>query len=710
MESSEMNGLDVLHQIITIYEQDSFQFYTRCDRVNTKFSGRFNFAFFARKIFDPIATDKVGQLYLDLFENSEPYMHQTKKSYLMVQGFPISKISIPELLMNMILAYQLPRQTHDSESSTTTTTSNSRRRPSHKKTTMPRVTLTRQQSKILVEHMLKIPLGPESNLWKQVKYVLNPGGNHQTHSDIMEGVRKSAEDGMISYAALVFFMRDEKIRQVFKNPATILHALYLGPLDATTVEGFASNRSDAFRQECQNCLRIALAACYSKEMFSNHLPVHIQPGHRDLVPFHIFQQNVHNLKAALVGTSSNYYPIPVSWAMAALKKFGHKRYVENTWNDEQLYDLIWTILAQRPHMKKHICETLDNKFQDRQAAAFWRRMQPQQMSKTHIRNYRENEVSSTFQSETYLNFLPEMSWPPNFVTLDTDIHQLIRTLKKRVQKYGRITVGVDAEWSAYTFPSKATILQIGLRDTVYVLDLDSRNIAHDSYAEFMQTLFDDPNIVKVGFNFGEDLHQLRGKFRLCKSLYNAKKVICIGKMVSKLVDDVEMLDNAAEVKKEILPFLIEEKVDLDDSSLSAADRSMDSSKLEESMLIDENEPEMSPNSPAAQAQSQNPTTDRRPKKILPITKPSIFVNKGLSFICEKILGKPLDKTEQCSVWDRRPLRNLQLRYAALDAHCMLMLYDKCEQLFAHLKIDINQYIDSQSAIKVSLPLLTEYPL
>merc|ERR1712151_1011242 len=48
--------------------------------------------------------------------------------------------------------------------------------------------------------------------------------------------------------------------------------------------------------------------------------------------------------------------------------------------------------------------------------------------------------------------------------------------------------------------------------------------------------------------------------------------------------------------------------------------------------------------------------------------------EGLAVTCARFLGKPLDKSEQCSDWRRRPLSQAQTRYAALDAIALLDLH------------------------------------
>ncbi|MCL2011673.1 MAG: hypothetical protein FWG75_02640 [Cystobacterineae bacterium] len=54
---------------------------------------------------------------------------------------------------------------------------------------------------------------------------------------------------------------------------------------------------------------------------------------------------------------------------------------------------------------------------------------------------------------------------------------------------------------------------------------------------------------------------------------------------------------------------------------------------------------------------------------------NILGGHSLSVVCERELGSPLDKREQTSNWQRRPLSRSQITYAALDAEVLLQLWE-----------------------------------
>ncbi|KAL9331082.1 hypothetical protein ACSQ67_000692 [Phaseolus vulgaris] len=55
-------------------------------------------------------------------------------------------------------------------------------------------------------------------------------------------------------------------------------------------------------------------------------------------------------------------------------------------------------------------------------------------------------------------------------------------------------------------------------------------------------------------------------------------------------------------------------------------------------------------------------------------------SKSLSTICAEVLGFSLSKELQCSDWSHRPLTEEQIRYAALDAHCLLDIFKVFQEM------------------------------
>lgn len=63
--------------------------------------------------------------------------------------------------------------------------------------------------------------------------------------------------------------------------------------------------------------------------------------------------------------------------------------------------------------------------------------------------------------------------------------------------------------------------------------------------------------------------------------------------------------------------------------------------------------------------------------------------RGLSLLVLQTLGKALDKRQQLSEWERRPLTTAQLLYAASDAYCLLEVYDVLLQKAKAAKLSVN---------------------
>ncbi|PAV81078.1 hypothetical protein WR25_24856 [Diploscapter pachys] len=712
-----MSAKELMDVIVESYVHDVTNFYER-ER------GRFVYRELAKKVFDSIQPEKVRDLYvalLDVAAGDGPNFRYG------IQEFPATLITKSELLLNMIVSYQLAESKpiedkSDKERQDKSSSNDPKRKRPNKKPPSPRVVLWIPDSCELFERFLRISLIPEHRIWKQIKFILNPTSDRKIFERMAVIFENAVESGTICFTPLVFLMNDSIFSKHIKSPSILRQALYLGKLKATTVESFVIHRPQEFRAECREILRQAELASQDLVKFESDYPKNIPLDHveRRQMTLRVFRENVNELMKNLRGELTSDQLINVSWAAAAIKKYSAKTYNEKTWKEEQLYDLIWTVLSQRGKLKKFICEHLEKVCHDYGAAHYWSR------------------IASVSKVDPLTNIPDSLNFPKevesiNFVTLEQQLHGVSEVLQESIRSNGNVIVGIDAEWSAYLAYSRASILQLAVRNAVFIIDIESKDFEGQNQATgnklewFVQWFFSHEKIIKIGFQFNEDLSQLRAVMRKCSALYEPKSLYCIGKVVVDLLEKTEMRSDGGKIKEELFPnldngtfpeisseFVPPEYLDDDEEFLAygaaaepsefgnhtGADESVESKDGEST---DGKEREKKKEREISKSDDTN-----KPRR--PMESPAQrTIQKGLSSLCFQILGHALDKTEQCSVWNRRPLRPLQIRYAAMDAYCILMLYDKCAEWASRLNVGMEHVLDAQTPIKAHLPLLQEFP-
>ncbi|KAL4219645.1 hypothetical protein ACF0H5_022217 [Mactra antiquata] len=199
---------------------------------------------------------------------------------------------------------------------------------------------------------------------------------------------------------------------------------------------------------------------------------------------------------------------------------------------------------------------------------------------------------------------------------------------KCVTKPGTI-VGIDSEWrpSFCGQVQKVSLLQLGVKDQVFLLDFLklTQLLTDNDWVDFVQSFLASDKVLKLGYGIESDLKMIMRTFPCMKeAMFHVKRIVNLETLAKKLIlEDLQPL----------------------------FDEDNDSDVIKRSANNDE-EPETS-------ASTGFRTSEE----------------KGLSEVVRKCFGKPLNKSEQMSDWERRPLRTEQRIYAALDAYVLLELYD-----------------------------------
>ncbi|XP_046587355.1 exonuclease mut-7 homolog isoform X1 [Neodiprion lecontei] len=194
-------------------------------------------------------------------------------------------------------------------------------------------------------------------------------------------------------------------------------------------------------------------------------------------------------------------------------------------------------------------------------------------------------------------------------------------------------VGIDSEWkpSFGTKQSDLALIQIATKTTVYILDVISTGKElTDLWAKIGIMLFDNKNILKLGFGLAHDIGMIR------ESLPALASIKATGQGYMDLLHLWRKL-----TKEHCFQF--------------------------------------------------------------PYKGDSAFTNESLSKLVELCMGHRLNKSDQFSNWERRPLRESQLTYAALDAYCLLEIFEVLRVQCARLDVAFNELCAETQHIPSKLP-------
>ncbi|CAI5725017.1 unnamed protein product [Hyaloperonospora brassicae] len=217
-------------------------------------------------------------------------------------------------------------------------------------------------------------------------------------------------------------------------------------------------------------------------------------------------------------------------------------------------------------------------------------------------------------------------------------------------------IGFDSEWKAVRVSAgpdvgaaKCALVQLASREKAFVVDV----VALFDHGHTLAPVFQSESVLKIGFDTRGDVKALR-------------PFLTGGYAVS---DVMSMLVDLQTVTRK-LPTLETGNVAESRSAVNDGKELCSKEGVPAAPKID---------SEVSQCTSKQRKWKKKRSKT-DITDASVKPSRlGLAAIAETYLGFPLDKRVRMSDWERRPLTQAQLHYAALDAHVLVQIYYKMQE-------------------------------
>lgn len=238
-------------------------------------------------------------------------------------------------------------------------------------------------------------------------------------------------------------------------------------------------------------------------------------------------------------------------------------------------------------------------------------------------------------------------------------------------------IGFDCEWkpthgiATEVKNSPCALLQIASAQRAFVLDM----LVLEGVGDALAPVFAGEEILKLGFDTKGDLKALRPlvsspstRERFMANLLDIQIVArkLLGQDAASPAAPVESPSQAAAELVPVLEVSNEEEHEQELQPTHEAPVKLEKGQVEESI--------------AAAPQGKN--KNKKFKKYHKRSKNGQggrSKSLGLTDVAERYLGKPLDKRSRMSDWERRPLKQTQIHYAALDAHVLVQIYLRMQE-------------------------------
>ncbi|KAF9111460.1 hypothetical protein BGX27_004912 [Mortierella sp. AM989] len=306
---------------------------------------------------------------------------------------------------------------------------------------------------------------------------------------------------------------------------------------------------------------------------------------------------------------------------------------------------------------------------------------------------KNSKISNGSMSAKIGHKLPYYQLPEHIQIVVVSTDEQLESLAHSLQNSS--AVGMDTEWLPMIEkfdklrPTRTAILQLAcdFDSTVYIVDIlaflktsPGFQIVSQRVVQVIGELLNNDEILKIAFDWDGDQDLLEETYPdFCQEIYRPRNFLDLKRLWfksddsgnTKTTNSRSNSNNEVGIRDDVLSIKL---IDLTTAQLPTPPTSLSSRSSLQSLTPP---PSLQPSTTSASGKSMHDFVFWSDTPADPKMK---SIPGGLSGMLSGLCGYRLDKSQQCSNWEQRPLSAEQMLYAAIDAWCLLDIFTTLETI------------------------------